>query len=174
MTIPWTSADSENKGIMSQATSPSLRSFIPIPTSLPDTKGFEPNFHAITMAAVSSTEANGPSALASASESIKKRGRPRKSVSVVPNPIIPSGASSPMVSPKAPSTNMPASPSPPPFLTPAVTQSLTGIGSTSATAAAQYLNFQQQQLQLQQKQAILLRNQKPRVQKLIPAKGPVD
>ncbi|KAF9157071.1 hypothetical protein BG015_004147 [Linnemannia schmuckeri] len=174
MTIPWTSAESENKSIMSQATSPSLSSFIPIPTSLPDTTGFEPNFHATTMAAVGSTESNGPSTLASAGESTKKRGRPRKSVSVVPNAAIPSGASSPMVSPKAPSTNMPSSPSPPPFLTPAVTQSLTGISSTSATAAAQYLNFQQQQLQLQQKQAILSRHQKPRVQKLIPAKGPVD
>ncbi|KAF9912417.1 SPT3 Dosage dependent suppressor of Ty-induced promoter mutations-like protein [Linnemannia zychae] len=171
MTIPWTNADSESKGIMSQATSPSLSSFIPIPTSLPDTTGFEPNFHAITMAAVSSTEANGPSTLASTGDSAKKRGRPRKSVSVLPNATISSGASSPMISPKAPSTNMPASPSPPPFLTPAVTQSLTGIGSTSATAAAQYLNFQQQ---LQQKQAILSRLQKPRVQKLIPAKGPVD
>ncbi|KAK3830598.1 MAG: hypothetical protein JOS17DRAFT_817550 [Linnemannia elongata] len=174
MTIPWTSSESENKSIMPQSTSPSLTSFIPIPTSMPDTTGFEPNFHAITMAAVSSTEANGPSTLASAGESAKKRGRPRKSVSVVPNASIPSGASSPMVSPKAPSTNMPPSPSPPPFLTPAVTQSLTGIGSTSATAAAQYLNFQQQQLQHQQKQAILSRHQKPRVQKLIPAKGPVD
>ncbi|KAK3847555.1 MAG: hypothetical protein J3R72DRAFT_431641 [Linnemannia gamsii] len=175
MMIPWTNADSENKGIMSQATSPSLGSFIPIPTSLPDTTGFEPNFHTITMAAVSSTEANGPSTLASAGENAKKRGRPRKSVSVVPSATIPSGASSPMISPKAPSTNMPASPSPPPFLTPAVTQSLTGIGSTSATAAAQYLNIQQQQLlQLQQKQAILSRLQNPRVQKLIPAKGPVD
>ncbi|KAF9290529.1 hypothetical protein BGZ88_007285 [Linnemannia elongata] len=174
MTIPWSSTELENKSIMQQATSPSLSSFIPIPTSLPDTTGFEPNFHAITMAAVSSTEANGPSTLVSAGESTKKRGRPRKSVSVVPNATIPSGASSPMVSPKAPSTNMPPSPSPPPFLTPAVTQSLTGIGSTSATAAAQYLNFQQQQLQHQQKQAILSRHQKPRVQKLIPAKGPVD
>ncbi|KAG0269364.1 hypothetical protein BGZ95_002105 [Linnemannia exigua] len=178
MMIPWTNADLENKGIMSQATSPSLSSFIPIPTSLSDTTGFEPNFHTITMAAVSSTEANGPSTLASAGENAKKRGRPRKSVSVVPNATIPSGASSPMISPKAPSTNMPASPSPPPFLTPAVTQSLTGIGSTSATAAAQYLSIQQQQLQqqlqLQQKQVILSRLQKPRVQKLIPAKGPVD
>ena len=110
MTIPWTSTELENKTIMPQATSPSLSSFIPIPTSLPDTSGFEPNFHAITMAAVSSTEANGPSTLASASENTKKRGRPRKSVSVVPNATIPSGASSPMVSPKAPSTNMPPSP----------------------------------------------------------------
>ncbi|KAG9069906.1 hypothetical protein KI688_009231 [Linnemannia hyalina] len=174
MTIPWSNAESENKSIMSQVTSPTLSSFIPIPTSLPDTTGFEPNFHAITMAAVCSTEANGPSTFASAGESTKKRGRPRKSISVVPNTAIPSGASSPMVSPKAPSTNMPPSPSPPPFLTPSVTHSLTGIGSTSATAAAQYLNFQQQQLQHQQKQTVLSRHQKPRVQKLIPAKGPVD
>ncbi|KAF9135970.1 hypothetical protein BGW39_009944 [Mortierella sp. 14UC] len=160
MTIPWTSADSENTGDQSI-----IRFFYPHPDLAA---------RPITMAAISSTEAHGPSTLVSAGENAKKRGRPRKSVSVVPNATIPSGASSPMISPKAPSTNMPASPSPPPFLTPDVTQSLTGIGSTSATAAAQYLNFQQQQLQLQQKQAILSRLQQPRVQKLIPAKGPVD
>ncbi|KAF9107735.1 hypothetical protein BGX29_005022 [Mortierella sp. GBA35] len=174
MTIPWTNSDSDTKSAMSQSTSPSLSSFIPIPTSLPDTTGFEPNFQAITMAAVNSTEANGPLTPTPASEGPKKRGRPRKNVTVVPTATIPSGASSPMISPTAPSTNMPPSPSPPPYLTPAVTQSLTGIGSTSATAAAQFLNFQQQQLQVQQKQAILSRLQKPRVQKLIPAKGPVD
>ncbi|KAF9920526.1 hypothetical protein FBU30_009631 [Linnemannia zychae] len=174
MTIPWTNADSNSKGISSQATSPSLSSFVPIPTSLPGGTGFELGHHGTAMAGINSSDINELSTLSYTNEGSRKRGRPRKSVSVVPNATISSGASSPIVSPKAPSTNMPPSPSPPPFLSPATTHSLTGISSTSATAVAQFLGIQQEQLQFQQRQASLPRHQTPRVQKLIPAKGPID
>ncbi|KAF9351547.1 hypothetical protein BGX26_010478 [Mortierella sp. AD094] len=181
---------------------PSSEAFIPIPASLPDNIGSECSIK------------DEPGCFGDASaQAPKKRGRPRKSLTAVSTSMISnapsvsttaSGASSPMTSPKAPSTNMPPSPSPPPYLgyestvsTP-ILSSAALVGSTSlvecasgtsATAAAQFLMFhqQQQQLQQQQKQAILARqshqhqyqhqqlpHQKPRVQKLIPAKGSVE
>ncbi|KAF9355536.1 hypothetical protein BGX34_010415 [Mortierella sp. NVP85] len=106
-----------------------------------------------------------------------------------------SGASSPMLSPKAPSTNMPSSPSPPPYMgypstvtTPILAAenpfSPTSASSTSATAAAQFMFYQQQQLQLQQKHALFAtapsnrvgpcHSVSPRIQKVIPAKGSME
>ncbi|KAF9197876.1 hypothetical protein BGZ49_001509, partial [Haplosporangium sp. Z 27] len=157
-------------------TSPSSEAFIPIPASLPDNVGAD-------FGSSSINDDLDASALAR-----KKRGRPRKSLTALTTLNMPStpsmgastsGASSPMTSPRAPSTNMPPSPSPPPFLghestssTPLLTtavlagsssssslNSLECVPSTSAAAAAHFLLFhqQQQQLQQQQKQAILAR-----------------
>ncbi|KAF9899963.1 hypothetical protein BX616_002757 [Lobosporangium transversale] len=209
---------------------PSSSAYIPIPISLPDNVGSECN-NSNSSTAVSPESEEGFCEAQGPTGGNKKRGRPRKSITVASNggaaatastdststTATASCASSPMISPKAPSTNMPPSPSPPPFLgltdstatTPTLAAAtLSGIPSTSAAAAAQFLLFQQQQqqqkhqlmLQQQQKQAILARqirsNQcfqmqqrllqqqqqrqqhlprgSPRVQKLIPAKGPVE
>ncbi|KAF9388752.1 hypothetical protein BGX21_000246 [Mortierella sp. AD011] len=184
-----------------QSMCPSSEAFMPIPVSLPDS--FESE--------CSTKDEPGCSSDAS-THAPKKRGRPRKSLTAVSTSMISSassvattasGASSPMTSPKAPSTNMPPSPSPPPYLgyestvsTPILssaslvnsTSLVESAPSTPAATAAQFLMFhqQQQQLQQQQKQAILARqshqlqcqhqqppHQKPRVQKLIPAKGSI-
>ncbi|KAF9285102.1 hypothetical protein BGZ68_004151 [Mortierella alpina] len=186
------------KATIAQATSPSSSAFIPIPMSLPENIEFEPQ----VTASRPMEDDQDLFTRGSASTASKRRGRPHKSVAVVPPSTIASGASSPMVSPKAPSTNMPPSPSPPPYLSPTSTSmpSLAGIGSTSAAAAAQFLLYQQhqQQQQLQQQQiqlhqqhqqhqhqhhqllqqqhtqAILNRLHKPRVQKLVPCKGSVE
>ncbi|KAF8931162.1 hypothetical protein EDD21DRAFT_418332 [Dissophora ornata] len=164
MQVPWsTTPTSETRDPFQSmnATSPSTSAYIPIPASLPDNIGSE-----YTDLDGYAVDSNGyPMAS-------KKRGRPRKhSGMIVVPPMTPfsgapaSGASSPMISPKAPSTNMPASPSPPPFLghpsstatTPTMstassvgTSGFAGVGSTSAAAAAQFLLYQQQQQQQQQ------------------------
>ncbi|KAG0046845.1 hypothetical protein BGZ83_008000, partial [Gryganskiella cystojenkinii] len=167
----------------------------------------------------------------------KKRGRPRKSLVGVSTSVpVPSSsaASSPMVSPKAPSMTMPPSPSPPPYLIPSssasasssnpATSAVLTLNSSAAAIAAQFLLLHQQQqqqhqqqhqqqqqlLQEQQKQNILVGKSQqqqpqqqqqqhqsqhllfspllllqaeaaakglpvmPRVQKLIPARGPVQ
>ncbi|GJJ77084.1 hypothetical protein EMPS_09443 [Entomortierella parvispora] len=143
----------------------------------------------------------------------KKRGRPRKAQVGVSTTVMgstSSAASSPMVSPKAPSMNMPPSPSPPPYSIPQASQSATAstastaraLSNASATvAAAQFLLLHQQQQQL--KQTNLSRQNQPlfsplplmqadpmesaavaglgratsvvpRVQKVIPARGPIQ
>ncbi|KAF9963063.1 hypothetical protein BGZ70_007648 [Mortierella alpina] len=185
------------KAAMAQATSPSTSAFIPIPVSLPENIEFEP----LLTASKPTEDDQEPFTAGDASAASKRRGRPHKSVAVMPPSTTASGASSPMVSPKAPSTNMPPSPSPPPYLssTSASMPSLAGIGSTSAAAAARFLLYQQQQHQQQQQiqlhqqqhqhqhqhqnhqllqqqhtQAILNRLHKPRVQKLVPCKGSVE
>ncbi|KAF9574157.1 hypothetical protein EC968_007252 [Mortierella alpina] len=184
---------------MAQATSPSSSAFIPIPVSLPDNIEFEP----LVTASGPTEDDKQLFTTGNATAASKRNGRSHKSVTVMPPSTTASGASSPMVSPKAPSTNMPPSPSPPPYLSPTTTSipSLAGIGSTSAAAAAQFLLYQQQQHQLQQiqlhqqhhqrqqhqqqhkhhqllqhqhAQAILNRLHKPRVQKLVPCKGSVE
>lgn len=101
----------------------------------------------------------------------KKRGRPRKNAptaSEASSPVMSSTASLPSLSP-SPHLGHIDAPSTP---------------SSTAAAAAQFMMFRQQQqlqqqqqhqqqLQQQQKQAILAR-QKPRVQKLIPSRGPIE
>ncbi|KAF9093792.1 SPT3 Dosage dependent suppressor of Ty-induced promoter mutations-like protein [Mortierella sp. AM989] len=202
----WISPEAEKRDpfqSMGITTSPSSEAFIPIPVSLPDNIGSEYN--------CSTALKDGNSDDAS-SQAPKKRGRPRKGLTTLstatiksqPASTTTSGASSPMISPKAPSTNMPPSPSPPPYMgyesavsTPTLSAaSLTSsnslvecVSSPPAAAAAQFLMLhqQQQQMQQQQKQAILARqshqnqyqhqqlhHQKPRVQKLIPARGSIE
>ncbi|KAF9086122.1 hypothetical protein BGX23_009121 [Mortierella sp. AD031] len=172
--VPWTTNNADNKDpywkmrmAMSQTTSPSSSAFIPIPTSLSEDgeKAATPKLSADTSSTgVSASTADAPLAP-------KKRGRPRKSV--LPTA---SETNSPVLSP-LPLTPVQSSPS----------SSLASLAPPSAAAAsaaaAQFLLFQQrqqqqlqqhqQQLQQQQKQAILAR-QKPRVQKLIPSRGPVE
>ncbi|KAF9143445.1 hypothetical protein BGX30_000420 [Mortierella sp. GBA39] len=172
--VPWTTNKADNKDpywkmrmAMSQTTSPSSSAFIPIPTSLPEEgdKAATPKPSADTNAIeISTSTADAPLAP-------KKRGRPRKAAAPTT-----SEAGSPVLS-TLPPTPMQSSPSP----------SLASLAPPSAAAAsaaaAQFLLFQQrqqqqlqhhqQQLQQQQKQAILAR-QKPRVQKLIPSRGPVE
>jgi len=148
----------------------------------------------------------------------KKRGRPRKAQVGISTSIMDpssSAASSPMVSPKAPSMNMPPSPSPPPYLSPQASLSSTtatvstarALSNASATvAAAQFLLLHQQQqqqlVQQHQNQTNLPRPSQnlfspmlsvqvdpmesaavratgrlpvyPRVQKVIPARGPTQ
>ncbi|KAF9903364.1 hypothetical protein EC991_003865 [Linnemannia zychae] len=173
-TVPWTmnanKADTKDpywkmRMAMSQTTNPSSSAFIPIPTSLPEDgdKVATPK---------PSTDANATSTSSSSTDTPlapKKRGRPRKAAPTA------SEASSPVLSPLPP-TPIQSSPSP-------SLASLAPPSATAASAAAQFLLFQQrqqqqlqhhqQQLQQQQKQAILAR-QKPRVQKLIPSRGPVE
>lgn len=172
--VPWTTSKADIKDpywkmrmAMSQTTSPSSSAFIPIPTSLPEDgdKATTPMPSADTNA----TELSTPTADAPLAP--KKRGRPRKAAASTA-----SEASSPVLS-ALPPTPIQSSPSP----------SLASLAPPSAAAAsaaaAQFLLFQQrqqqqlqhhqQQLQQQQKQAILAR-QKPRVQKLIPSRGPVE
>ncbi|KAF9149746.1 hypothetical protein BG015_008442 [Linnemannia schmuckeri] len=172
--VPWTANKADNKDpywkmrmAMSQTTSPSSSAFIPIPTSLPEDsdKAATPKPNADTNATGTSTPtADTPLAP-------KKRGRPRKSAAPTA-----SEASSPVLS-ALPPTPIQSSPS-------LSLASLVPPSSAAASAAAaQFLLFQQrqqqqlqhhqQQLQQQQKQAILAR-QKPRVQKLIPSRGPVE
>lgn len=167
--VPWTTNKAENKDpywkmrmAMSQTTSPSSSAFIPIPTSLPEDgdKAATPKPSPDTNA----TEISTPTAEAPLAP--KKRGRPRKAAA--PNA---SEASSPVLS------ALPPSP------TPSVASLAPPSTTAASAAAAQFLLFQQrqqqqlqhhqQQLQQQQKQAILAR-QKPRVQKLIPSRGPVE
>ncbi|KAI7818125.1 hypothetical protein BC939DRAFT_480571 [Gamsiella multidivaricata] len=199
---PWTPPPSavdirdfhELKAGLTQNSHPSSSAFIQIPASLPDNIESE-----CSDTAMSSITDEGDGTFASGP---KKRGRPRKSMTVMPNAAPASGASSPMTSPKVPSTNMPPSPSPPPSnlgypstaTTPklsdanAITPFTSNAGSSTAAAAAQILLYQQQQLQIhqqqqqqlqqQQKQAILtsrpLQQSKPRVKKLVPAKGSIE
>ena len=172
--VPWTINKADNKDpywkmrmALSQTTSPSSSAFIPIPTSLPEDgdKAVTPKPGADTSATeILTSTADAPLAP-------KKRGRPRKAAAPTA-----SEASSPVLS-ALPPTPIQSSPSP----------SLASLAPPSAAAAsaaaAQFLLFQQrqqqqlqhhqQQLQQQQKQAILAR-QKPRVQKLIPSRGPVE
>ncbi|KAG0208725.1 hypothetical protein BGX28_000423 [Mortierella sp. GBA30] len=194
------------KVAMSQTTSPSSSAYIPIPMSPSDQVDYEPMVTSLgSMADDNEDEDDGVDNKAftavedtfttSKKDDKNALGCSCKGVTAVPTSTTTSGASSPIVSPKAPSTNMPSSPSPPPSLTPITPSgvSMAGIGSTSAAAAAQFLLYQQQQqhqlqfqqphhqqqhlqqqLQQQQKQAILSRLQKPRVQRVIPAKGSVE
>ncbi|KAF9341735.1 SPT3 Dosage dependent suppressor of Ty-induced promoter mutations-like protein, partial [Linnemannia elongata] len=167
--VPWTTNKAENKDpywkmrmAMSQTTSPSSSAFIPIPTSLPEDgdKAATPKPSPDTNA----TEISTPTADAPLAP--KKRGRPRKAAAPTA-----SEASSPVLS------ALPPSP------TPSVASLAPPSTAAASAAAAQFLLFQQrqqqqlqhhqQQLQQQQKQAILAR-QKPRVQKLIPSRGPVE
>ncbi|KAH7049790.1 hypothetical protein BKA57DRAFT_461233 [Linnemannia elongata] len=167
--VPWTTNKAENKDpywkmrmAMSQTTSPSSSAFIPIPTSLPEDgdKAATPKPSPDTNA----TEISTPTADAPLAP--KKRGRPRKAAAPTA-----SEASSPVLS------ALPPSP------TPSVASLAPPSTTAASAAAAQFLLFQQrqqqqlqhhqQQLQQQQKQAILAR-QKPRVQKLIPSRGPVE
>ncbi|KAF9924747.1 hypothetical protein FBU30_005350 [Linnemannia zychae] len=171
--VPWIANKPDNKDpfwamrmAMSQTTNPSSSAFIPIPTSLPE-DGDKTN-----------TKSGGDNASTGTSSSTtdtplapKKRGRPRK-----PAASSISEASSPILSPLPPT---PVQSSPSPSLATLAPPS----SSATSAAAAQFLLFQQrqqqqlqqhqQQLQQQQKQAILAR-QKPRVQKLIPSRGPVE
>ncbi|KAF9358259.1 hypothetical protein BGX26_002127 [Mortierella sp. AD094] len=158
--VPWTAPKVDDKDpywnmrmAMSQTTNPSSSAFISVSASLSE-DGTKDRASS-PMADNKGSEGPGDAPLAP-----KKRGRPRKAAPE---------ADSPVLSPKSPS------PSPPPALAPSA--------STAAATAAHYLLFQQrqqqqlqhhqQQLQQQQKQAILAR-QKPRVQKLIPSRGPVE
>ncbi|KAF9947346.1 hypothetical protein BGZ65_008879, partial [Modicella reniformis] len=124
----------------------------------------------------------------------KKRGRSRKTTGEAAGTLhsIPtsSQSNSPEPSPKTRAADLPPSPLPAPtpaplqFAIPS-TSSTSDTASSAAAAAAtvQYMLFQQrqqqqfqqhqQQLQQQQKQAILAR-QRPRIQKLIPSRGPVE
>ncbi|KAF9932587.1 SPT3 Dosage dependent suppressor of Ty-induced promoter mutations-like protein [Mortierella alpina] len=138
------------KAAITQATSPSSSAFIPIPVSLPENIEIDP----LVTAARPLEDDQELFTAGDASVASKQRGRPHKGVAVMPPSTTASGASSPMVSPKAPSTNMPPSPSPPPYLSPTSTSisPLAGIGSTSAAAAAQFLLYQQQQQQQQHQQ----------------------
>ncbi|KAG0244069.1 hypothetical protein BGW41_000497 [Actinomortierella wolfii] len=162
------------KAALANTTNPSSSAFIQIPASLPEN-------------GIGATNANGTLATSSQQQqpasptdpTPKKRGRPRKT----PTGAL-SEASSPVLSAAIPSrgTIPPQSPSSSPA---PMSGGLGGIGgfghnlSASATAA-QILLLQkkqqeqhQQQLQQQHQQAILAR-QKPRVQKVVPAKGPTQ
>ncbi|KAF9100526.1 hypothetical protein BGX27_000353 [Mortierella sp. AM989] len=169
--VPWTAPNANNKDpfwnmkmAISQTTDPTSSAFIPTSTSIPedDVKDVSSK----SMADSNDIEISGTAE--GASFAPKKRGRPRKTV---PSS---SEADSPVFSPKTLS-DLPPSPSPPP--------AFASSSSAAAATAAQYLLFQQhqqqqlqhhqQQLQQQQKQAILAR-QKPRVQKVIPSRGPVE
>ncbi|KAF9207767.1 hypothetical protein BGZ49_010589 [Haplosporangium sp. Z 27] len=171
--IPWTNPKLDNKDpfwnmkmAMSQTTDPTSSAFIPVSSSLPEDNAKDTSSNPM---ADNNTSENQEASTFETPFAPKKRGRPRKAVSST------SETDSPVLSPKSPSA-LPPSPSPPPALTPTAS-------STAAATAAQYLLFQQrqqqqlqhhqQQLQQQQKQAILAR-QKPRVQKLIPSRGPVE
>ncbi|KAF9162087.1 hypothetical protein BGX20_001856 [Mortierella sp. AD010] len=161
--VPWTAHKADNKDpfwnmkmAMSQTTDPSSSAFISTPSLLSEDGAKD-------RASSPAADNKGSESLGDTPLAPKKRGRPRKSVPSA------SEANSPVLSTKS------ASPSPPPALAPSA--------STATATAAQYLLFQQrqqqqlqhhqQQLQQQQKQAILAR-QKPRVQKLIPSRGPVE
>ncbi|KAF9422763.1 hypothetical protein BGZ76_003740, partial [Entomortierella beljakovae] len=168
--VPWlASSSTENKDpfnfmklAMSQTTDPTSSAFIPTHTSLSEGNSSD-------AAPKSTTDISGSEGQPSTFDTTlapKKRGRPRKAAPST------SEAESPIESPRL--FSFPPSPSPPPATIPS---------AASTAAAAQYLLFQQrhqqqlqhhqQQLQQQQKQAILAR-QKPRVQKLIPSRGPVE
>ncbi|KAG0282399.1 hypothetical protein BGZ96_000526 [Linnemannia gamsii] len=172
--VPWAANKGDNKDpywkmrmAMSQTTSPSSSAFIPIPTSLPEDsdKTVTPN---------PSTDTNGTATTTSTMDAPlapKKRGRPRKAATSTA-----SEASSPVLA-ALPATSIQSSPSP------SMAPLAPPPAAAASAAAAQFLLFQQrqqhqlqhhqQQLQQQQKQAILAR-QKPRVQKLIPSRGPVE
>ncbi|KAF9575429.1 hypothetical protein EC968_003034 [Mortierella alpina] len=175
--VPWNAVNSDSKDpflnmktAMSQTTSPFSSAFVPVPSSISANESI--------IAESTSTAAGngaGASTMASSSEAPlapKKRGRPRK----IPTK---SEAGSPVLTFKTaanPSSSTPPTPTTP--VTPAPASA-----AAAAAAAAQFLLLQQrqqqqlqhhqQQLQQQQKQAILAR-QKPRVQKLIPSRGPVE
>ncbi|KAF9384629.1 hypothetical protein CPB97_005528, partial [Podila verticillata] len=167
--VPWTPTMNKDplqnmKVAVAQTTSPASSAFIP--TAQTDaTSAFTGN-NASSSGIASSSISNTDTTLGP-----KKRGRPRKNAPTA------SEASSPVMSSTASLTSL--SPSPhlghiDPPSTP----------SSAASAAAQFMMFRQQQqlqqqqqhqqqLQQQQKQAILAR-QKPRVQKLIPSRGPIE
>ncbi|KAF9943027.1 hypothetical protein BGZ67_008658 [Mortierella alpina] len=172
--VPWNAVNGDSKdpflnmkAALSQTTNPFSSAFIPVPSSI------SANESSIAES-TSTAEGNGEglSTMASSSETPlapKKRGRPRK----IPTK---SEAGSPVLALKT--AAIPSSPMPPTPTTP-----ITPAPASAAAAAAQFLILQQrqqqqlqhhqQQLQQQQKQAILAR-QKPRVQKLIPSRGPVE
>lgn len=179
--VPWT-ADSKDpfynmKMAMSQTTSPLSSAFIPDSMSLTEngigeaqSKLALDNDGAEAMGVISATTPAGDTSFAP-----KKRGRPRKPA------LSSSQPNSPVLSPKTAEATLPPSPSPPPLPSPTSTSSTTA--AAAAAAATQFMLIQQrqqqqfhqhqQQLQQQQKQAILAR-QKPRIQKAIPGKGPVE
>ncbi|KAF9954766.1 SPT3 Dosage dependent suppressor of Ty-induced promoter mutations-like protein [Mortierella alpina] len=179
MPVPWNAVSSGSKdpflnmkAAMSQTTSPFSSAFIPVPSSL---SGTESSVADSTSTAESS--GTGVSTAASSLETPlapKKRGRPRK----IPTK---SEAGSPVLALKT--AAVPSSPTPPTPTTPVTPAPASATAAAAAAAAAQFLLLQQrqqqqlqhhqQQLQQQQKQAILAR-QKPRVQKLIPSRGPVE
>ncbi|KAK3807622.1 MAG: hypothetical protein J3Q66DRAFT_355886 [Benniella sp.] len=167
--VPWTT-DSKDpffnmKSAMAQTTNPLSSAFIPDSTALSENATGDA---ATDFDGNEETSVDTPFAP-------KKRGRPRKTT--LPTA---SESSSPMHSPTTTAATLPSSPSPPPLASPASPSSTTS--AAAAAAAAQFMLFQQrqqqlqqhqQQLQQQQKQAILAR-QKPRIQKVIPGRGPVD
>ncbi|KAI8600801.1 hypothetical protein EDD21DRAFT_124650 [Dissophora ornata] len=175
--VPWTTtADNKDpfwnmKMAMSQTTDPMSSAFIPDSTSLPDEGKKDVSPSSLGAVDIDGYGSSAATFTASAETPLapKKRGRPRKTA-----PPTTSEADSPVLTHAAAAARS-SSPSPPP-LTPS-------SASTAATAAAQFMLFQQrqqqqlqhhqQQLQQQQKQAILAR-QKPRIQKLIPSRGPVE
>ncbi|KAF9580656.1 hypothetical protein BGW38_002608 [Lunasporangiospora selenospora] len=174
------------RNAVSLPTSPSSSAFIQIPTSIPDES------ETLDLSPPLMGEVEGTKSFAA-----KRRGQVRRSYSTAA-----STATSPMISPKAPSTNMPPSPSPPPFsaLPPQLSDSMatTSSSSPSVTVAAQFLLYQQQQQQQHQHQlyqqmqsgrapasqtqaqvqqptsSCQQPQQKPRVNKLIPSRGPLD
>ncbi|KAI1320928.1 hypothetical protein EDD11_009251 [Mortierella claussenii] len=174
--VPWTNLKSDNKdpfwnmrAAMSQTTNPLSSAFIPTSASVSDES-------AKNTAATGTNAASAANSTTDTPLAPKKRGRPRKTAAP---PVAPE-SNSPVLSPKIPAV-LPSSPSPPPMASPSTTS--TSSAAAAAAAAAQFMLFQQrqqqqfqqhqQQLQQQQKQAILAR-QKPRIQKLIPARGAVE
>ncbi|CAO3574252.1 unnamed protein product [Mortierella alpina] len=175
--VPWNAVNGDSKDpflnmktALSQTTSPFSSAFIPVPSSISSTVS-----GATESASAAESNGAGVSTATPTSETPlapKKRGRPRK----IPTK---SEAGSPVLALKT--AAIPSSPTPPTPTTP-VTPAPASAAAAAAAAAQflilqqrqqQQLHHHQQQLQQQQKQAILAR-QKPRVQKLIPSRGPVE
>ncbi|KAG0306671.1 hypothetical protein BGZ98_001926 [Dissophora globulifera] len=200
--VPWNTTPPPESGNMLDSdmkTPPSalLSSFIPIPASPPHAMDLE--YRSTTVDTDVDTDGDPPMQF----PDIKGWSHPCKNLGIT---VIPPGGStgmlrkprftrsgsvttgadtesrenSPMTSPRAPSTSMPPSPSPPPCLgyptstpttPPTTAATLTAgsngsadIGSTTAVASAQLLLNQQQhqlQLRLRQKQAIVARQHLP-------------
>ncbi|KAF9429839.1 SPT3 Dosage dependent suppressor of Ty-induced promoter mutations-like protein [Podila epigama] len=199
--VPWTTASpitnkdplQNMKTAMAQTTSPASSAFLPTLSMAEATSS------STAVDSASQTQSQTATATTNASQTTgsdtslgpKKRGRPRKAAVVTQ-----SEANSPVMSTTASIPNL----SPSPHLSfisdissatsassvSAATATATATAasaSAAAAAAAQFMMYRQQQqqqqqqhqqqLQQQQKQAILAR-QKPRVQKLIPSRGPVE
>ncbi|KAG0204995.1 hypothetical protein BGX28_003245 [Mortierella sp. GBA30] len=184
ISVPWTATTDSRDPFMnmktarSQTTSPFSSAFITAPSSSSKAQSSATAATETIATIVPTTDGEDAksSGMAPAAETAlapKKRGRPRKVATK-------SEAGSPVLLPKTPMA-IPSSPSPPPATTPV--QSVSADADAAAAAAAQFMLLQQrqqqqmqhhqQQLQQQQKQAILAR-QKPRVQKIIPSRGPVE